>query len=145
MHQSVTDLASAGTRLYDSPARAELYDYGANNIGYCRSSSSAAFCAQLTGEHDRLLCSNETSDLRQTVTLCDHRTFLLRITFELLSLESCGYFALACTWQVEQASSPPSPTLASMPGTTSSYHDVMIWGTLFCISCSRQDKMYHVP
>ena len=31
----------------------------------CRSSSSAAFRAQLTGERDRRLCSNETSDLRQ--------------------------------------------------------------------------------
>ena len=51
-----------GTRLYDSPARAELY--ATNNLA-SRSSSSAAFRAQLTDERDRPLCSNETSDLRQ--------------------------------------------------------------------------------
>ena len=33
---------------------------------------------------------NETSDLRQNWTLCDHRTSPLRITFELLSLEPRG-------------------------------------------------------
>ena len=27
--------------------------------------------------------------------------------------------------------------MGSMPGTTSSYHDVIIWGPPFCISCSR--------
>ena len=56
-----------------------------------RSSSSAAFRAQLTGERDRPLCSNETSDLRQNWTLFDHWTSPLRITFELLSLEPRGY------------------------------------------------------
>ena len=56
-----------------------------------RPSSSAAFRAQLTGERDRPLCSDETSDLRQNWTLCDHRTYPLRITFELLSLEPRGY------------------------------------------------------
>ena len=69
MHQSVTDLAIAGTRLYDSPARAELYGYATNKVGYCRPSSSAAFHAQITGEHDHLLCSNETSDLRQSCNI----------------------------------------------------------------------------
>ena len=53
--------------------------------------SSTAFRAQLTGERDRPLCSNETSDLRQNWTLCDHRTSPLGITFELLSLEPRGY------------------------------------------------------
>ena len=43
-----------------------------------------------TGERDRPLCSNETSDLTQNWTLCDHRTSPLRITFELLSLEPRG-------------------------------------------------------
>ena len=54
------------------------------------SSPSAAFRAQLTGERDRPPCSNETSELRQNWTLCDHRTSPLRITFELLSLEPRG-------------------------------------------------------
>ena len=49
-----------GTRLYDSPARAELFGYVTNNVAYCRPSSSTAFRAQLTGERDRPLCSNET-------------------------------------------------------------------------------------
>ena len=51
----------------------------------------AAFRAQLTGERDRPLCPNETLDLRQNWTLCNHRTSPLRITFELLSLEPRGY------------------------------------------------------
>ena len=70
-----------GTRLYDSPVRHCLFGLD---------SSLAAFRAQLTGERDRPLCSNETSDLRQNWTLCDHRTSPLRITFELLSLEPRG-------------------------------------------------------
>ena len=60
MHQSVTGLAGVGTRLYDSPAQAELYGYATNNVAYCRPSSSAAFRVQLTGERNRPLCSNET-------------------------------------------------------------------------------------
>ena len=87
----MTGLAGVGTRLYDSPSRAELYGYATNDAAYCRPSSSAAFRAQLTGERDRPLCSNETSDLRQNWTLCDHRTSPLRIMFELLSLEPRGY------------------------------------------------------
>ena len=31
-NQSVTDLAGVGTRLYDSPVRAELYGYATNNV-----------------------------------------------------------------------------------------------------------------
>ena len=31
-HQSVTGLAGVRTRLYDSPARAELYGYATNNL-----------------------------------------------------------------------------------------------------------------
>ena len=46
-------------------------------------------------------------------------------------------FTHACIWQVEHALSPPCPNMGSMPGTTSSYHDVIIWGPPFCISCSR--------
>ena len=46
-------------------------------------------------------------------------------------------FTHACIWQVEHATSPPSPNMGSMPGTTSSYHDVIIWGPPFCISCSQ--------
>ena len=90
-NHAVTGLDGVGTRLYDSPARAELYGYATNNVAYCRPSSSAAFRAQLTGERDRPLCSNETSDIRQNWTLCDHRTSPLHITFELLSLEPRGY------------------------------------------------------
>ena len=75
--------------IHDSPARAELYGYRLRTT--CRSSSSAAFRAQLTAERDRPLCSNETSDLRQNWTLCDHRTSPFRITFELLSLEPRVY------------------------------------------------------
>ena len=33
-HQSVTDLAGVGTRLYDSPVRAELYGYTTNNVAW---------------------------------------------------------------------------------------------------------------
>ena len=73
----MTDLAGVGTRLYDSPVRHCLF--GLNSMATlrttwpnCRFSSSAAFRAQLTGERDRPLCSNETSDLRQNWTLCDH-------------------------------------------------------------------------
>ena len=82
-------LAGVGTQLYDSPAGAELYGYRLRKT--CRSSSSAAFRAQFTGERNRPLYSNETSDLRQNWTLCDHRTSPLRITLELLSLEPRGY------------------------------------------------------
>ena len=46
-------------------------------------------------------------------------------------------FTHACIWQVEHALSLPCPNMGSMPGTTSSYHDVIIWGPPFCISCSR--------
>ena len=63
MHQSVTDLAGAGTRLYNSPAQAELHGYATNKVGYCRPLSSEAFRAQRTGEPESLLCFNETSDL----------------------------------------------------------------------------------
>ena len=127
----MTGLAGVGIRLYDSPTRAELYGYRLRTTSpNCRSSSSAAFRAQLTGERDRPLCSNETSDLRQNWTLCDHRTSPFRITFELLR-GTTRVFTHACIWQVEHASSPPSPNMGSMPGTTSSYHDVIIWGHLF--------------
>ena len=46
-------------------------------------------------------------------------------------------FTHACIWQVEHALSLPCPNMGSMPGTTSSYHDIIIWGPPFCISCSR--------
>ena len=68
--------------------------------------------------------------------MCDHRTSPHRITFELLSLEPRGCLHMHGIWQVEHASSPPCPNMGSMPGTTSSYHDVIIWGPPFCISCS---------
>ena len=85
-HQSVRGLAGVGTRLYDSltptwvngsPARAEL-----NSMDTVYEQLSLIvvlrhrqrFRAQLTGERDRPLCSNETSNLRQNWTLCDHRT-----------------------------------------------------------------------
>ena len=49
-----------------------------------------------------------------------------------------GLLPYACIWQVEHAlSPPPSPIMGSMPGTTSSYHDVIIWGPPLCISCAR--------
>ena len=101
-----------------------------------RSSSSAAFRAQLTGERDRPLCSNETSDLRQNWTLCDQRTSSLRITFELLSLEPRGYLVHMHAYGKSNTYRRRRPQ-GSMPGTTSSYHDVIIWGPPFCISCSR--------
>ena len=66
----MTGLAGVGTRLYDSPARAELYGYRLRTTKpNCRSSSSAVFRAHLTDERDRPLCSNETSDLRQNWTV----------------------------------------------------------------------------
>ena len=46
-------------------------------------------------------------------------------------------FTHACIWQVEHALSLPCPNMGSKPGTTSSYHDVIIWGPPVCISCSR--------
>ena len=46
-------------------------------------------------------------------------------------------FTHACIWQVEHALSLPCPNMGSIPGTTSSYHEVIIWGPPFCISCSR--------
>ena len=44
-------------------------------------------------------------------------------------------------WQVEDASSPPSPTMGNMPGTTSSYHDVIIF--VFHVRDSKE--MLNVP
>ena len=51
-----------------------------------------------------------------------------------------GVYTCMHIWQVEHALSLPCPNMGSMPGTTSSYHDVIIWGPPFCISCSRNGQ-----
>ena len=150
----MTGLAGVGTRLYDSPARAELYGYSRNNVAYCRPSSSASFRAQLTGERDRPLCSNETSDLRQNWTLCDHRTSLL-----------CMHMA-SRTRRIFAAVPSTGPCLISDEGMatgsgtnirrpqllgaclglrTSLYHDVIIWGHVFVFHFRDYKEMFNVP
>ena len=137
-HQSVTGLARVGTRLYDSPARAELYGYATNNVAYCRPSSWAAFHAQLTGERDRpLYMLQRNFGFKTKLNAVWPSDFSPSYHIWAAELGTTRVFTHACIWQVEHASSPPSPTMGSMPGTTSSYHDVIIWGPPFCISCSR--------
>ena len=108
-HQSVTNLAVVGTRLYDSPAQAELYGYATNKVGYCRPSSSAAFRAQLTSEHDHLLCSNETLNLRQNCNIVWPSDFSPSYHVWTAELGTIRVFTHAWTWQVEHASLPPFP------------------------------------
>ena len=145
-HQSVTGLAGVGTRLYDSPA--ELYGYATNNVAYCRPSSSASFRAQLTGERDRPLCSNETSDLRQNWTLCDHRTSPL--CMHLASRTRRIVAAVPGTGPLSnlrrrngdrQRDQPaPSPTMANMPGTT---YVIISWCHNFMFAIIRKCSMFH--
>ena len=122
----MTGLAGVGTRLYDSPARAKLYGYTTNNVAYCRPSSSPSFCAQLTGERDRPLCSNKTSDLRQNWTLCDHWTSPLcmhmasRTRRIVAAVSNTGPLSdLRRRNGDRQLNQPmPFPTMGSMRGTT---------------------------
>ena len=81
--------------------------------------------------HNLPVCSNETSDLRQNWTLCDHRTSPLSYHVWAAELGTTRVLTHARIWQVEHASSPPCPNMGSMPGTTSSYCDVIIWGATF--------------
>ena len=129
----MTGLAAVGTRLYDSPARAELYGYAANNVAYC-----AGLRHRQRFVH--ILPVSATVPYAPTKLRIQYKTEHC-VTIGLLpfvSRLSCwtwnhaGIYTYACIWQVEHASSPPSPTMESMPGTTSSYHDVIIWGPPFC-------------
>ena len=71
----------------------------------------------------------------KTATLCDLPTSPQPVTFE---LGTSWAFTHACTWQVVNTHRRRHPQYAQlMPGTTSSYYDVIIWGPPFCISCSR--------
>ena len=106
-HQSVTDVAGAGTPPNDSPARAELYGYATNNIIYCRPSSSAAFRTQFTGERGRHLCSEETSDSRQNCYIVWPSEFSPTChvwAWNLLGIYTCMHMVSR-----EYASSPASP------------------------------------
>ena len=99
-------------------------------------SSSAAFRALLTGERDRPLCSNETSDLRQNWTLWDHRTSPLRITLELLSLEPRGCLHMHAYGKLNTHRRRRVQIWGACLGLR---HHIMTssCGPPFCISCSR--------
>ena len=154
MHQSVTGLARVG-RLYDSPAQAELYGYATYNVAYCRPSSSASFRAQLTGERDRPLCSNETSDLRQNWTLCDYRTS--HLCMHMASRTRRIVAAFPSTRPLSdlrrrngdrQRNQPtPSPTIGSMPETTyviiSWRHTLGATFLYFMFAIIRKCSMFH--
>ena len=72
-----------------------LWILSTNNLA---SSSSAAFRAQLTGERDRPLCSNKTSDLRQNWTLSCVTIGLLPFVSRL----SCWAWNHACIYTCMQ-------------------------------------------
>ena len=151
----MTGLAGVGTRLYDSPARAELYGYATNNVAYCRPSSSASFRVQLTGERDCPLCSNETSDLRQNWTLCDHQTSPLcmhmasRTRRIVAVVPSTGPLSAHRGMNGDrQWNQPtPSPTMGSMPGTMyviiSWRHNLGATFLYFMFGIIRKCSMFH--
>ena len=97
----------------------------------CRSSSSAAFRAQLTGMLQR------NFGFKTKLNIVWPSDFSPSYHVWAAELGTTRVLTHACIWQVEHASSPPCPNMGSMPGTTSSYRDVIIWGPPFCILCSR--------